>query len=645
MSVADRQRSSKRSAIAAAAVAAVLGVSASSPLWADNWPGFRGAGGQSASSEKNLPVEFGPDQNLKWRVELPGPNNASPVVWGDRVFLNQADSGNRRTVMCFSRADGKLLWQSGITYPEPETTHPQNPPCSGTPVTDGERVIASFGSAGLYCYDFDGHELWHRDLGKLNHMFGNAISPVLAGELVILNFGPGEGTKLVAVNKKTGEVAWEQAPPKVDPNEMTMGGPRLMGPGMMVAPQMIGQGDKDDDGALSRDEMAALAVAWYEKLDPEKTSKVTQEQFIERLGEVIPSPMGPPPGGPRRGGPGGPPPGGDGARPEAAPPPPPGSRPGGPGGPDGPRGGGGFNPGRILGPAIFGAADADRDGTLAPDEWKTTFDQWFTKWSGGKGDAVDTNQVLDGINAILPPPQLGPGGPGGPGGRPGGRRGGGPGGFGGNPATGPAGSWSTPIVIDGDGRQELIVAFPHRLAAYDPQTGKPLWFSKGLADAVHPTPIHADGVVVATASSLGGGTILAVKPGGEGDVTESHRVWHQPRVKGSIGTGVVHDGRLFSITSDGFALCLDMKTGERVWQKRLEGGGANGQSWSSMLLADGRIYVPNQSGDIFVLRAGPKFELLAANAVEEPTNSTLAASDGELFMRTDNTLWCFGNAK
>jgi outer membrane protein assembly factor BamB len=84
--------------------------------------------------------------------------------------------------MCFDRANGKQLWQSGPTYTEDEQTQRENPYCAATPVTDGERVIASFGSAGLYCYDFSGQELWHRELGKMRHNFGNAASPVLAGD-------------------------------------------------------------------------------------------------------------------------------------------------------------------------------------------------------------------------------------------------------------------------------------------------------------------------------------------------------------------------------------------------------------------------------------------------------------------------------
>src|SRR5208337_3110293 len=94
------------------------------------------------------------------------------------------------------------------------------------------------------------------------------------------------------------------------------------------------------------------------------------------------------------------------------------------------------------------------------------------------------------------------------------------------------------------------------------------------------------------------------------------------------------------IGEGGIASCLELKTGNKVWEERLKGPGAKSSSWSSMLLAGGRVYVPNQSGDVFVLRAGPRFELLATNSVNEPTNASLAASDGDLFLRTDRGLWC-----
>src|ERR1051326_7329831 len=157
---------------------------------AGDWPGWRGPEGTGMSSEKKLPLKWTDKENVRWRVELPGPGNSSPIVWGKRVFVTQAvEKENRRTLMCFDRANGALLWQAGVTYAENEPTQENNPYCSGTPETDGERVYVCFGSPGVYAYTLEGKEAWHRDLGKLNHMFGNAVSTVLYGDLCILNFG------------------------------------------------------------------------------------------------------------------------------------------------------------------------------------------------------------------------------------------------------------------------------------------------------------------------------------------------------------------------------------------------------------------------------------------------------------------------
>jgi outer membrane protein assembly factor BamB len=142
-------------------------------------------------------------------------------------------------------------------------------------------------------------------------------------------------------------------------------------------------------------------------------------------------------------------------------------------------------------------------------------------------------------------------------------------------------------------------------------------------------------------SGMGGGNAIAVRPGGSDDVTERQRIWRLERMESQMGSGVIHDGHLYTMSDKGVAACMELQTGKTVWEERLRGAGSQGDSWSSMLLADGRIYVPNKSGDVFVLAASPKFELLATNSVDESTNASLAASDGELFMRTDDSLWCF----
>ncbi len=606
-----------------------LGVLAalSTNINAANWPAWRGDG-TGVSADKKLPVNWGTNENVRWRVPLPERANSSPIVWGNRVFVAQAVSGeNRRTLMCFDRKDGKLLWQSGVTYAEREQTQRDNPYCSATPATDGERVIASFGSAGLYCYDFAGKELWHRDFGKMNHAFGNGSSPVIIGDLCVFNFGPDQKARLIAVNKKTGETVWEAEPPKVDPSEQQMnfagrggqgggpggpgggdgprgggqargagGGGGGFGLGTTLGPQMVAQADKNTDAKVTKEEWTAVADLWFDKLDPEKTDKVTRDQFAERFYDAVPPRDNP----------------GDNA--------------------------GGNNPpqrrrSQTTGPTVFAAADTDKNEALNRSELKSTFAKWFDQWDSEKSGSLAAEKITEGLNAALPRPQFAGGGQGGPGGGAGGRGGGG-GGMGG-------GSWSTPLVIKTSAGDQLIMNFPNRLAAYDVKTGKQIWLSKGLGSTIYTTPVWGAGTIVGMTSGPGGGGAIAVKPGGEGDVTESQRVWRLERVKGSIGSGVIHDGHLFTISQDGIATCLDLKDGKTVWEERLKGSGSRGGSWSSMLLADGKIYVPNQSGDVFVLRAAPKFELLATNSVAESTNASLAASDGEVFMRTDKALWCF----
>src|SRR5262249_36715770 len=151
------------------------------------------------------------------------------------------------------------------------------------------------------------------------------------------------------------------------------------------------------------------------------------------------------------------------------------------------------------------------------------------------------------------------GGPGGPGG---GRGRGGPGGG------GPGGSWSTPFIIKAGGHDEVIMNFPNRLAAYDPSTGKQLWLSKGLGGTIYTTPLWGGDTLVAVSSDMGGGNVIAVKPGGTGDVSQSQRLWRLERVKGQIGSGLIYDGHLYSISRDGIAECSDLKTGEKVWEER-----------------------------------------------------------------------------
>jgi len=185
---------------------------------AENWPNWRGPTGQGHTTETNLPLKWSPTENVKWKVPFADAGNSSPVVWGDKIFLTQANKGGtKRALMCLSRADGKTLWTKEIEYTEKETAWTPTYYCSASPAVDGERVVVSHASAGLYCYDFAGKELWTKNLGKFEHQYGNGTSPIIYENTVIMWAGPDSKEKnnyLIALDKKTGEKIWQTNEPK-----------------------------------------------------------------------------------------------------------------------------------------------------------------------------------------------------------------------------------------------------------------------------------------------------------------------------------------------------------------------------------------------------------------------------------------------
>jgi outer membrane protein assembly factor BamB len=202
------------------------------------------------------------------------------------------------------------------------------------------------------------------------------------------------------------------------------------------------------------------------------------------------------------------------------------------------------------------------------------------------------------------------------------------------------GSWGTPIVVNAAGRQELVVAHPRRITAYNPQTGELLWTCGGYAPLVYASPMYGDGHIVA----LGGyaGASLAVRPGGNGNVTETHRAWHKPRDGSWLGTGVVHEGHLYIGDMQGILHCIKLDTGDVAWKERLPGSSGRGDTWSSITMSgDGLMYLLNQGGDTFVFRPSPKgYEQIARNALGEDTNASIVLTNGQVLIRTQQSLWC-----
>ena len=182
-----------------------------STAMAGDWPAFRGPGGNGLALEDKVPLHWEPGKNVRWKTALPGPGNSSPIVSRGRVFVTCAqDTGTRRNLYCFDRWNGRQVWVRTVEFPGVEPTHRSNPYCASTPVADGERVVVWHGSAGVYCYNFDGQELWKKDLGAMRHDWGYASSPIIHRGKVILNFGPGARTFLAALDLKTGNLLWTE---------------------------------------------------------------------------------------------------------------------------------------------------------------------------------------------------------------------------------------------------------------------------------------------------------------------------------------------------------------------------------------------------------------------------------------------------
>jgi outer membrane protein assembly factor BamB len=415
-----------------------FGLVVTSSSRADVWPAWRGdLLGSGKAPGENIPVQWDKEKNVKWRVELPESGNSTPVIWGTKVFLTQAVSEDQsRNLMCFDRVTGQLLWKKGLVYQQEERTHRTNPFCSASPAVDNERVIVSFGSAGVVAFDHDGNQLWHRDLGAIDHVWGNSSSPVIIGDLVVHYHGPALNAVLYGLNLKTGETVWEWKEPQWKPVSRT-------------------------DGFQEKSESGVI------------------------------------------------------------------------------------------------------------------------------------------------------------------------------------GAFSTPILVETEGRKELIMSFPLELKAFDPATGEILWTCEGLNPLVYTSPVYDDGVVVA----MGGyyGNSIGVKVGGSGDVTPTHRLWQEVRHNGGIGSGVAKDGKLYYQDAGGIAYCDDMKTGKTLWKARLPGAG---KSWGSFVLAGNRIYTLSQAGDTVIFEASPEeLKVVAQSDLGEETNSSLAIAGKEIFIRTHEALWCIASVE
>jgi outer membrane protein assembly factor BamB len=420
---------------------------ASAALSAQNWPGFRGTNAAGIADGKPTAVRWNAPagENVAWKTPVPGVAVSSPIVWGDRVFVSTAVSSDPtqgiRTglygdvepvndsskhtwrLVALDKRSGKIVWDKLAYEGVPKTKrHPKSSQASATPVTDGRHVIVSFGSEGLYAFDFDGKLLWKKDLGVLNagwffdpdYEWGIGSSPIIYKNMVIVQCDIQRHSFIAAFDTDTGKEVWR----------------------------------------------------------------------TER--EEIPS-------------------------------------------------------------------------------------------------------------------------------------------------------WSTPTILETNGKAELVTQATTFTRGYDAMTGKELWKYSGNSEIAIPTPIVGSGMVIVTNGYRGVQPIFAIKAGASGDITLKNNAttsdsiaWSTTRGGPYIPTPIIYGEQLYVLLNNGVLASYKVATGEQLYQKRIGNGGSFS---ASPVAADGKIYCSSEDGDVYVIKAGAEYLELAKNPVGEVLMATPAISDGLIIFR------------
>ncbi|MEQ8855586.1 PQQ-binding-like beta-propeller repeat protein [Gimesia sp.] len=198
-------------------------------------------------------------------------------------------------------------------------------------------------------------------------------------------------------------------------------------------------------------------------------------------------------------------------------------------------------------------------------------------------------------------------------------------------------AWTTPSIVDvPGGKQELVVNQKNQILGFDPDTGKQLWTCEGIQDYVVPVVVQNEGILYC----LGGRSnrSIAVRPGGRGDVTKTHKLW-EVNVGANVTSPVFHEGHLYWASDRGIAFCLNAKNGEVVYKNRLP---TKSRLYASIVLADDKLYVTTRDNGVVVLKAVPEYVELARNEIksdEDLFNASPAVSEGSIYLRTNGYLY------
>jgi outer membrane protein assembly factor BamB len=200
-------------------------------------------------------------------------------------------------------------------------------------------------------------------------------------------------------------------------------------------------------------------------------------------------------------------------------------------------------------------------------------------------------------------------------------------------------SFTTPLLIEVNGQKQIISPASDAVYAYEPSTGLEIWHVRYRGYSVIPRPVYGHGLVFLS-TGFDSPSVLAIRPDGQGDVTDTHVAWTLKRGAPNTPSLVLVGDELYMVSDGGFASCVDARTGKVHWYERIGGNHS-----ASPIVADGKLYCQSEEGVGIVVKASKEFQQLAKNALNERTLASVAAIDGGLLIRTENNLYRFQSSK
>ncbi len=482
----------------------------------DLWSQFRGPNGSGVAADSRPPVDIDPEK-ATWKVDVPT-GHSSPVLSRQMVFLTAVED-DRLVTLAFRRQSGELVWRREAPEVPLEKVHEASSPAASTPCIDGDRVYVYFGSYGLLCYDLEGRQIWDKPITAPRSLYGTAQSPILHGDLLILvidndaNMPGGKlsQSKIIALNKSTGELVWETPRP-------------FHRSGWSTPTIWTHEGGQE------------LVVLGNGRLRGYDATTGVEKWFVNGFSrETISRPI--------------------------------------------------IGEGRVYASAsmIGGVADEQPD----PEPfWAAVM-----RFDANRDNKLERDEMTDGFTFPFRPDL--------PVGHPG---------------------FGMPLPKDETWRQKRL-------------DGMFFWIDKDK-DGFWTKEEFLRHI----SFDRGKPNLMAVVPGGKGDVTESHVAWALRRGIPEIPSPVLYQDRIYLACDGGILCAVDADNGEMVYRKRL---GAAGHYRSSPVVANDHLYVISEQGVMSVVKTGDDFELMHQHDFGETVAATPAFDESTIYIRTKTHLFAF----